>query len=56
MIKNWPTNWRDGITYMKTKANYYPDPCWCEPERRKTINQIEDIIKAENLALLKDGC
>ncbi|XP_065668275.1 sodium-dependent neutral amino acid transporter B(0)AT2 isoform X3 [Hydra vulgaris] len=48
MIKNWPDNWRDGITYIKTKANYFPDPSSYEPKRRITMEEMENIIKAES--------
>nr|XP_047126814.1 sodium-dependent neutral amino acid transporter B(0)AT1 isoform X3 [Hydra vulgaris] len=48
MIKNWPDNWKDGITYLKTRANYFPDPSSCEPKRRITMEEMENIIQAES--------
>ncbi|XP_065059236.1 sodium- and chloride-dependent GABA transporter 1-like isoform X2 [Rhopilema esculentum] len=55
LVKNWPKNWRQGFrnVFLSGKANYYPDPSWCDKSRRIPPEVMEKIIRQEDIAIKK---
>ena len=55
LVKNWPKDWRQGFrnTFLSGIANYVPDPSWYDKSRRIPPEEMEKIIRQEDLAILK---